>query len=70
MLTWLKHKVDGEVTVPCGRRGHTSVVHDHAMHIYGGYMDLKGSTSELWTFDFGEFLALQYREKFISRAVR
>ncbi|RWS05755.1 uncharacterized protein B4U79_12341 [Dinothrombium tinctorium] len=36
---------------PTGRRGHTAVLYGDAMHIYGGYQDLKGSTSELWTFD-------------------
>jgi hypothetical protein len=25
------------------------------MHVYGGYQDLRGSSSELWTFDFSEF---------------
>ncbi len=25
------------------------------MYVYGGYQDLKGSTSELWAFHFGEF---------------
>ena len=28
------------------------------MHIYGGYVDLKGSNSELWTFDFGEYISI------------
>jgi uncharacterized membrane protein YdjX (TVP38/TMEM64 family) len=26
------------------------------MYIYGGYQDLKGSTSELWAFHFGKYL--------------
>lgn len=38
---------------PGGRRGHTAVI-DHAiMYIYGGYIDLKGSSNELWMFDLG-----------------
>ena len=36
---------------PSGRRGHSAVVFDFGLHVYGGYQDLKGSSSELWTFD-------------------
>lgn len=36
---------------PSGRRGHTAVVFDYGMHVYGGYQDLKGSSDELWTLD-------------------
>ena len=39
--------------LPDGRRGHTAVVHLNAMYIYGGYVDMKGSSGELWSFDFG-----------------
>ena len=35
---------------PQGRRGHSAVVHQDCMYIYGGYQDLRGSTSELWAF--------------------
>ena len=44
----------GEVVTPSGMRGHTAVVCNNAMHVYGGYQDMKGSISQLWTFDFGE----------------
>ncbi len=40
---------------PTGRRGHSAVLYGDAMHVYGGYQDLRGSSSELWTFDFSEF---------------
>ena len=40
---------------PTGRRGHSVVLYGDAMHVYGGYQDLRGSSSELWTFDFSEF---------------
>lgn len=43
----------GGIPQPQGCRGHTAVVHQGAMFIYGGYRDLKGSTNELWRFDFG-----------------
>ncbi|XP_070566677.1 uncharacterized protein [Ptychodera flava] len=49
---WTKHSVDSEVRMPSSRRGHTAVVHNGAMHVYGGYVDLKGSTNEFWTYDF------------------
>lgn len=39
---------------PAGRRGHTAVLHEAALHVFGGYQDLRGSSSELWTFDLGE----------------
>ena len=44
----------GEVVTPSGMRGHTAVVCNNAMHVYGGYQDMKGSINQLWTFDFGE----------------
>lgn len=39
--------------IPRGRRGHTALVHRGQMLIYGGYQDLRGSSSELWSFHFG-----------------
>lgn len=38
--------------MPRGRRGHTALVHRGQMLIYGGYQDLRGSSSELWSFHF------------------
>ena len=37
---------------PKGRRGHTAIVFEDSMYIYGGYQDLRGSSSELWAFHF------------------
>lgn len=37
--------------LPSSRRGHTAVLFNNGIHIYGGYQDLKGSSSELWTFN-------------------
>ncbi|XP_064455333.1 uncharacterized protein LOC135366533 isoform X2 [Ornithodoros turicata] len=42
----------GDGSSPSGRRGHSSVVYNGAMHLYGGYQDLRGSSSELWRFHF------------------
>ena len=45
---------------PLGRRGHTAVVYKNVMTIFGGYQDLKGSTSELWTFHLGNTIKKNY----------
>lgn len=50
-LTFIKWNLD--VVAPKGRRGHTALVHNGSMLIYGGYQDLKGSCGELWAFHFG-----------------
>ncbi|XP_022090768.1 uncharacterized protein LOC110979356 [Acanthaster planci] len=50
--TWEKPVIESEVVTPTGRRGHTAVVWCGGMHVYGGYVDLKGSSNELWTLDF------------------
>ncbi|XP_054713112.1 uncharacterized protein LOC129222613 [Uloborus diversus] len=50
--TWKKHHVrNSSVHQPSGRRGHSAVVYGDQMHVFGGYQDLRGSSSELWTFD-------------------
>jgi len=40
---------------PIGRRGHTAVVYGNSMYIYGGYIDMKGASAELWQYNFGLF---------------
>ncbi|CAG2164458.1 unnamed protein product [Oppiella nova] len=50
-------------TAPTGRRGHSAVLYGDAMHVYGGYQDLRGSSSELWTFDFSAALSLFSEQK-------
>ncbi|XP_064648141.1 uncharacterized protein LOC135500542 isoform X2 [Lineus longissimus] len=51
---WEKPQINSEVANPSGRRGHTSVICNDSMHIYGGYIDLKGSNSEFWTYNFAK----------------
>ncbi|KAK8748811.1 hypothetical protein OTU49_016012 [Cherax quadricarinatus] len=41
----------GGGTGPTGRRAHTAVMVGDAMLVYGGYQDLRGSSSELWNFN-------------------
>ncbi|XP_014272328.1 uncharacterized protein [Halyomorpha halys] len=50
--SWKKVRSCKAATVPKGRRGHTALVHRSTMIIYGGYQDLRGSSSELWVFHF------------------
>lgn len=50
---WRKVRAQRGCAVPRGRRGHTALVHRGQMLIYGGYQDLRGSSSELWAFHFG-----------------
>ena len=44
------------VVTPKGRRSHTALVFQDSMYVYGGYEDLRGSSSELWAFHFGRFV--------------
>jgi len=48
-----------QVPFPIGRRGHTAVLYGNSMYIYGGYVDMKGSSGELWQFNFGIFILLR-----------
>lgn len=49
---WRKFIAPKGVVTPKGRRSHTATVFQDSMYIYGGYQDLRGSTSELWAFHF------------------
>ena len=49
---WEKLAYHKGVVTPRGRRGHTAIVFQDSMYIYGGYQDLRGSTSDLWAFHF------------------
>lgn len=40
---------------PANRKGHSAVIFGSSMYVYGGYIDIRGSTKEFWKFDFGEF---------------
>uniref|UniRef100_A0A1A8BYM2 F-box protein 42 n=1 Tax=Nothobranchius kadleci TaxID=1051664 RepID=A0A1A8BYM2_NOTKA len=39
--------------MPSNRKGHSAVVIGSAMLIYGGLVDIKGSSEEFWSLDFG-----------------
>jgi len=53
---------------PAGRRGHTAVLYGNSMYIYGGYVDMKGSSGELWQFNFGKFVCKLF--KCLSKVLR
>lgn len=55
---WRKVRAQRGCVIPRGRRGHTALVHRGQMLIYGGYQDLRGSSSELWSFHFGITFAM------------
>ena len=38
---------------PSNRKGHSAVVVGSAMLVYGGIVDMKGSSQDFWSLDFG-----------------
>uniref|UniRef100_A0A3Q3QI63 Uncharacterized protein n=1 Tax=Monopterus albus TaxID=43700 RepID=A0A3Q3QI63_MONAL len=38
--------------MPTNRKGHSAVVLGSAMLVYGGFIDMKGSSQDFWTLDF------------------
>ncbi|KAL8183127.1 UNVERIFIED_CONTAM: hypothetical protein K2H54_018397 [Gekko kuhli] len=44
--------VEGEGTAPSNRKGHSAVIYQGSMYMYGGYFDIKGVSQEFWTFHF------------------
>ncbi|KAH3717292.1 uncharacterized protein LOC127855507 isoform X2 [Dreissena polymorpha] len=46
-----KSEVDPGASWPCIRRYHSAVIYEGAMYVYGGYVDMKGSSSELWKYN-------------------
>ncbi|XP_059198716.1 leucine-zipper-like transcriptional regulator 1 [Centropristis striata] len=39
---------------PTNRKGHSAVVIGSAMLVYGGFIDIKGSSQDFWSLDFGD----------------
>lgn len=35
---------------PTNRRGHSAIIHEQSMYIYGGFEDFRGSSGQLWEF--------------------
>lgn len=55
-----------QMQTPSNRKGHSSVVVGSAMLVYGGFVDLKGSSQDFWSLDFGEFQLQQPTHKRLS----
>ncbi|PKK28815.1 actin-fragmin kinase-like [Columba livia] len=41
-----------ESSAPANRKGHSAVVYQSSMYIYGGYFGIRGISQEFWTFHF------------------
>ena len=61
-LCWSKPVLDSEVVTPTSRRAHTAVVFGAVMNVFGGYVDLRGSSSQLWNFDLGDLSSVYLYE--------
>ncbi|XP_067300329.1 leucine-zipper-like transcriptional regulator 1 homolog [Pseudorasbora parva] len=52
---WVKWKTGSETgqgVTPANRKGHSAVIFGSSMYVYGGYIDIRGSTKEFWKFNF------------------
>uniref|UniRef100_UPI00398F4F7D rab9 effector protein with kelch motifs n=1 Tax=Pristiophorus japonicus TaxID=55135 RepID=UPI00398F4F7D len=51
---WWQKTFSDEATKPApkNRKGHTAVVFEAQMYVYGGYVDIKGPSQEFWSFSF------------------
>lgn len=52
---WINWKTGIETVLgvtPLNRKGHSAVTFGSSMYVYGGYMDIRGSTKEFWKFNF------------------
>ncbi|XP_048049465.1 actin-fragmin kinase isoform X1 [Megalobrama amblycephala] len=52
---WINWKTGSETlqgVTPANRKGHSAVTFGSSMYVYGGYIDIRGSTKEFWKFDF------------------
>lgn len=45
---------------PTGRSGHSAVLFENSIYVYGGYQQLKGSLQDLWKFDLCKLLFLYF----------
>ena len=51
--TWEEIKVNGK-TQPQSRAGHSAVIHENSMYIFGGKDEDNEKLNDLWCFDFTE----------------
>ncbi|XP_067942399.1 uncharacterized protein [Watersipora subatra] len=49
--TWSHWECESEVTLPACLKGHTAVMVERNIYIFGGYEDILGSSELMWSFD-------------------
>lgn len=59
-----------QTQTPTNRKGHSAVVVGSAMLLYGGFVDMKGSSQDFWSLDFGEFELLLLPRSDVTRMHR
>ncbi|XP_067114834.1 kelch domain-containing protein 3 isoform X1 [Osmerus mordax] len=53
---WQGMRSSSQNQMPVNRKGHSAVMFSSTMYIYGGYIDMRGSSQEFWSFDFDTML--------------
>ncbi|KAG5852843.1 hypothetical protein ANANG_G00066840 [Anguilla anguilla] len=48
-LRWQGKNTYSQKLAPVNRKGHSAVVFESSMYMYGGYIDMKGSSHEFWS---------------------
>lgn len=56
-----------QTQTPTNRKGHSAVVVGSDMLVYGGFVDMKGSSQDFWSLDFGEFEFLLLPRSTVTR---
>ncbi|XP_051998524.1 leucine-zipper-like transcriptional regulator 1 homolog [Xyrauchen texanus] len=51
-INWKTGSENVQEVTPANRKGHSAVTFGSSMYVYGGYIDIRGSTKEFWKFDF------------------
>ena len=49
--TWTHWESDSEASLPPCLKGHSAVLLERNMYIFGGYEDILGSSELMWSFD-------------------
>ncbi|XP_068184783.1 rab9 effector protein with kelch motifs [Antennarius striatus] len=52
-VNWQRKPRPHQTRVPANRKGHSAVIMGSAMLVYGGFVDMKGSSQEFWSLDLG-----------------
>ncbi|TRY84827.1 hypothetical protein DNTS_002274 [Danionella cerebrum] len=58
-VNWSSEKDSLQGVTPANRKGHSAVKCGSTMYVYGGYVDMKGSSKDFWKYDFDSKLWYQ-----------